>query len=56
MQILHTERSVLHTTTGRKANWRCQNLAWELPTLKNVIEGKIEGKAKGKRWGGRRSK
>jgi hypothetical protein len=31
-------------------------LAWELPTLKNVIEGKIEGKAKEKRTGGRRSK
>jgi hypothetical protein len=51
------ERSVLLAHYNRKGGkLERSKLAWELPTLRLVIEGNIEEKAKGTRRGRRRSK
>jgi len=49
MQRAHAERSVLHTETARKVNWRGQNLRGNCLLCKKVIEGKIEEETKGTR-------
>jgi hypothetical protein len=41
-EVLHRdkeERNILHTTTGRKANW-----IGHICLLKHMIEGKLEGR------------